>query len=129
VIPRSVLCPTFDQPSHGNKRQVDGEHFLAAHSKIAHVGTVIQRHDDDGATGDIETESLIGYEFIHKTNEIVGRAKAIGHLPDQKKHTTSCGDGRVEIIVSYDKMTNADNKRMENKIAEHALWTHWQTTD
>jgi len=124
VIPRSTLRPAHDQPLHKNKGQVDGEDFLTPKDSN---GTMIQSHDDNGekdeTVPDIEPESLIGYEFIHKIDENGCRAKAIECFPDQKKHMTSIGDGNMESIVSCNEMIDAVNKRMESENDEHdALW-------
>ena len=85
VIPRSTLRPAYDQPLHTNKRQVDGEDFLTLKDS---TGTIIQSHNDNGekdeTVPDIEPESLIGYEFIHKIDENGYRAKVIEYFPDQK---------------------------------------------
>ena len=108
VIPRSTLRPSHDQPSHKNKRQVDGEDFLTLKDS---TGTIIQSHDDNGAIDetvpDIEPESLIGYELIHKIDENGYRAKVVEYFLDQKKYMISIGDGNMESIISYNEMIDA----------------------
>jgi len=86
VIPRSPLHPAHDQPLHKNKRQVDGEDFLTLKDS---TGTIIQSHGDDGekdeTVADIEPESLIGYEFIHKIDENDGLQSQSSRIFSRRK--------------------------------------------
>ena len=104
---------------HENKRQSYGE-------VLFQNNTAVEESDEPNQTPtEIDPQSLLNYEFIHKIGPHGYRAKVTEYYQDQDKYLISIGNGNKEEIVTYNHMLDVVNKRLEeveDKDAHETLW-------